>query len=579
MGPRGVRGAIAIGLLLALSVYSGGQAQASAPDPAPPAAQPSPSIPGFPLGGSLQDLAPPELREIFRQTQDVDQLAAVHLDGRPLFDVATTGDGTFEAKTRAQEIEDRLQRMARSQLKNPKGGNFEVTVKVDQETNQPVIYVNGEALMTVTYLDAALNGNNSMGVEAAHIATEVRNALKQYYQERQPVFLWRQVRWGVAIIGLAAIATLLLNLIYRRAGKQRDRVKEAQSHLEAASASPHPDNNAMTAMRTQLTLQRNLQNLSILRQVLRLLKAAAWVAAGLLLLGLFPYSRWLQPVLLDFLRVPLRLSVIAFITYGLIRLSGGWIDWFFLSLRNDTEAATTRSQRLLLRLSTFSQVTKGLVAFLLGSVAFLTMLSVLGIRIAPLLAGAGLLGFAISFASQSLIKDFINGFLILLEDQYGVGDVVNVDGFAGVVETMNLRITQLRATEGQLITIPNGQIAIVQNLSKEWSRVDILVPVSLEADINQALQIVESVAQEMQRDRIWGSLILEPPLLLGVDNLDHIGASIRLWIKTLPLKQWEVAREYRRRLKIAFEAAQIPIGIPQQTVRITEAPPLPSVQS
>ncbi len=176
-----------------------------------------------------------------------------------------------------------------------------------------------------------------------------------------------------------------------------------------------------------------------------------------------------------------------------------------------------------------------------------------------------------SFASQSLIKDIINGFLVLLEDQYGVGDVITVKDLSGFVENMNLRITQLRATDGQLITIPNGQIDVVQNLSKEWSRVDLMIPVGLAADIDEALNLVETVANQLRQDALWGGLILEPPLLLGVDELTHAGATIRIWIKTLPMKQWDVAREYRRRLKIAFEHDHIPVGVPQQLIYVADS--------
>ncbi len=289
------------------------------------------------------------------------------------------------------------------------------------------------------------------------------------------------------------------------------------------------------------------------------------------LADLWLFSRWLQPLTGQLLRLPLRFGLIGLVTYGLIRLADYWIDHLFLVVQTRTAITLERSQRLALRLSTFSQVFKGMVAIAIGAIALLIMLHQIGIQVGALLAGAGLVGVAISFASQSLIRDFINGFLILLEDQYGVGDVIIVRGVSGFVETMNLRITQLRDTGGQLITIPNGQIDIVQNLSKEWSRVDLMIPVSLAADINQALGVVEQVANEMSQDGIWSTLILEPPLLLGVDHLDHIGATIRLWIKTQPLKQWDVAREYRRRLKLAFEAANIPVGVPQQVVHFADS--------
>jgi small conductance mechanosensitive channel len=250
----------------------------------------------------------------------------------------------------------------------------------------------------------------------------------------------------------------------------------------------------------------------------------------------------------------------------LIRLSAAFVNRSLLLLQDRMILSPEASQRMSLRFSTFSQVIRGVIFFLFWGIAVLIALSMVGIQIAPLIAGAGLLGLGVSFASQNLIKDIINGFFILLEDQYGVGDVVIIGEVAGFVENMNLRITQLRNEEGRLITIPNNTITVVQNLSKEWSRVDLMIDVAHTADIDQALALINHVAQDMTQDSAWRSLILETPLLLGVDRLDYRGATVRLWIKTQPLKQWDVAREYRRRLKIAFDKAGIEIGAPQQWI-------------
>ena len=133
---------------------------------------------------------------------------------------------------------------------------------------------------------------------------------------------------------------------------------------------------------------------------------------------------------------------------------------------------------------------KNVIATVLIAIGTLASLSLLGFDLAPLLAGAGIISLALSFASQNVLKDVINGFLILLEDQFGVGDVIISGDVAGFVENMNLRITQLRNEEGRLITIPNGQITVVQNLSKEWSRVDLMIPVALDSDIDQAIALV-----------------------------------------------------------------------------------------
>ncbi|NEQ55227.1 MAG: mechanosensitive ion channel family protein, partial [Leptolyngbya sp. SIO3F4] len=260
--------------------------------------------------------------------------------------------------------------------------------------------------------------------------------------------------------------------------------------------------------------------------------------------------------------------IILAIGYVIIHLGDIFIDRLFLMINGQVPPNQPRSQRTSLRFSTFSQVAKSILVILVVIVCSLVVLATIGIDLGPLLASAGIIGLALSLASQSLLKDIINGFMILMEDHYGIGDVIIVGDMSGFVETMNLRITQLRNEEGRLITIPNGQINVVQNLSKEWSRVDLKVPVALDSDINQALELIKQVADDMSHDPVWQNLILEEPVLLGVDNIDHIGATIRLWIKTLPLKQWDVAREYRRRLKIAFSNASIDFGLPKQVVQM-----------
>jgi len=157
-------------------------------------------------------------------------------------------------------------------------------------------------------------------------------------------------------------------------------------------------------------------------------------------------------------------------------------------------------------------------------------------------------------------------FFIILEDQYAIGDVIAVDKVSGFVETMNLRITQLRDSEGRLITIPNSEIKIVANLSSNWSRADLSIPVAYHTDVDKALEVIDTVAQEMSQDDLWREEILDKPEVLGVDDFGSRGVIIRVWIKTQPLKQWHVAREFRRRLKVALDEAGISIPMPQQEV-------------
>jgi small conductance mechanosensitive channel len=546
---RWILGLAALGLLLALAWGWGSS---------PSWAQAETGPPGF---AELEELTPPEVQSLFPNTNNNLAQAPVHLDGRTVFQVAVPADRPtgLTASERAKEIERRLYRIA--QQVQAQDGQFDITREHDTQSNQPIIFVNGEVVMTVTSLDAELAGTGSLTFRAIEMSQDIQRALDRYLEERQGDFLWQQTRWALALVlglGLASFAIL-----------QGQRYLNHHRHCRLDQHPETPTAEPSTALRHTLLNRREERVYRFQLLLLRLLQGGIGLGGGFVLLGLFPQSRWLQPFLIALLRLPLRFLMIILIAYGLIRLSEEWLERLFLAMQERAGLTQERSQRLALRLSTFSEVVKGIVAVAIGLVATLTLLSQVGVQVGPLIAGAGILGIAISLASQSLIKDIINGFLILVEDQYGVGDVIIVGQVAGFVETMNLRITQLRNEEGRLITIPNGQINVVENLSKEWSRVDLMIPVGLAADIDQALALVERTAHTLSQDGIWGSLILEPPLLLGVDQLDHVGATVRIWIKTQPLKQWDVAREYRRRLKIAFEQAGIPIGVPQQRITVT----------
>ncbi len=156
-----------------------------------------------------------------------------------------------------------------------------------------------------------------------------------------------------------------------------------------------------------------------------------------------------------------------------------------------------------------------------------------------------------------------------------VGDVIFIGDQGGLVEKITLRVTQLRNLDGELITIPNGSIEMVRNLSSDWSRVNYAIEVGYDADVDRALEVIEATAQQLYQDPQWQEQILEAPEILGVDNISHTGILIRLLIKTQPLQQWAVGREFRRRLKKVFDEQGIQVGIPQQTMYVSE----PSIKS
>jgi small conductance mechanosensitive channel len=205
-------------------------------------------------------------------------------------------------------------------------------------------------------------------------------------------------------------------------------------------------------------------------------------------------------------------------------------------------------------------------------IAALMVFREFGMDITPLLAGAGVAGLAIGFGAQSLIKDVIAGFFILMEDQYHVGDVIQAAGVSGQVERITLRMTIVRDLNGAVHFIPNGEIKVASNLTKEWSRAVLEVGVSYEEDIDHVFTVLDQIGRSLADDETFGKLVLEPPQVLGIEALADSQVTIRILAKTLPLKQWEVARELRRRIKGAFDREGIRIAYPHRVVITRPSP-------
>jgi moderate conductance mechanosensitive channel len=215
------------------------------------------------------------------------------------------------------------------------------------------------------------------------------------------------------------------------------------------------------------------------------------------------------------------------------------------------------------RARTLVSLLRSIGRVVIAVITLFTVLGALGLNLGPLLAGAGVVGLAISFGAQSLVKDVISGLFILLENQFGVGDVVRLEGVSGVVERMTLRVVMLRDTHGVVHIVPNGQIKKVSNLTRGWARVVLDVAVSQREDPDRVIAVMEEVGAGFWADERWKPLMLEAPEVPGIEAFGDSGPTIRLTVRTLPLKQWEVARELRRRLKHRFAAEGIEIPTPQ----------------
>ena len=226
-------------------------------------------------------------------------------------------------------------------------------------------------------------------------------------------------------------------------------------------------------------------------------------------------------------------------------------------------------QRAVMRTETVGAVLRSvstLVIWLLAILVAIGSLQTVAIDLGPLIASAGIAGVAFGFGAQSLVKDFLTGIFMLLEDQYGIGDIVNLGEATGVVERISLRKTQIRDLEGTVWHIPNGEITRVGNLSQLWSRTLLDVTVAYDTDLRTAMDCIKRVAEGLAADPEWHGVILEPPEVWGVEQFGDNSVVIRMVIKTEPAKQWAVNRELHLRLKEAFDAEGIEIPFPQRTI-------------
>jgi len=259
----------------------------------------------------------------------------------------------------------------------------------------------------------------------------------------------------------------------------------------------------------------------------------------------------------------LRIGVIAVGSILLIRFLRAVADRIPRLMPAGQELVITEREK---RAHTVASLLRTVGTTLVVIVALMTAFREIGLDITPLIAGAGVAGLAIGFGAQSLIKDVVAGFFILLEDQFHVGDVIQAAGVSGQVEQMTLRMTIVRDLQGTVHFIPNGEIKVASNLTKEWSRAVLEIGVGYEEDVDRVIAVLTEVGRSLADDEGFGKMLLEAPQVLGVEGLNDSQVTIRILAKTLPLKQWEVARELRRRIKARFDREGIQTPYPHRVV-------------
>jgi small-conductance mechanosensitive channel len=252
----------------------------------------------------------------------------------------------------------------------------------------------------------------------------------------------------------------------------------------------------------------------------------------------------------------LRVLIIVALAFLIARLLKSFTTRLVLSAKSPTRVAQMREQQTRTMAALLYSVGVGLIV----AIAILTALPEFGFNVSPVEAAAAVASLALGFGAQNLVKDLINGFFIVFEDQFVIGDLIQTSGEIGRVEHLTLRRTVIRNISGAIVTIPNGQVAQVANLSRDWSQAFIDVIVSSDEMVGRALTTLEKIAGDFRSDADWSPALVDGPRVLGVESLALDGTTIRLQVRTALNRKDDVARELRRRIKLGFEQSRIPLS-------------------
>lgn len=517
------------------------------------------------------------------------EIMAVSLDGNDLFSVASPvvlnrnepGE-LVPVEVRARQVEINLNQVVNqittSLALDPDSAAVPpdlVAVNIQRINDLPVLFAVLEGLseprvlLTVTDSDAQYHGVSKLAL-AQSWQDILQTALQQAIESRQPDFVQRQIRRALLLLLTSGLLTLVLVGLWQVLGWRKRSLEQRQTAggSDLKSFSDQSDDAALRPSLVslwgyQISLEQRIQVVAFLRWLMFWGIAFVWISTLAGILYLFPQTRRYASGLFS---TPVLLLLAWFVTSLLNRLANIGIDRIAQAWEKNELGSLENIQQRAMRISTITRAAKGFKTVVIYLLALLWLLQVLQLAPVSLLAFGAVAALAISFAAQNLVKDLVNGFLILLEDQYAIGDLVTTGTTTGIVENLNLRITQIRGEDGRLVTLPNSLIAQVDNLSRTWSRANLRIDVAYGTDVDHALAVVRETAWSMAKDPTWGYAILDPVEMLGVEAMSHAGLTLMLWIRTRPLQQFLVAREFRRRLRLAFEQEDIAIGIPQQVL-------------
>jgi small-conductance mechanosensitive channel len=442
-------------------------------------------------------------------------------------------------------------------------GDVAVLEAVDDKHADPL------PVVTVTTVDARSNGTN-VDALAAQWQSTLQSALVRALDLRQPAAEQRSQR-QIADVAIALVVISLLIFVWLRVlWLQIEQLENELAERSAAAAAENPlaPERPAASQRRRRFFALSLRSLEPARRI-TLYSAVAETLLWGTLLGWFVAITWSLSLFAE--TTPLAQSIAhgalgvaaTIIVTGLLnhildiaigRAAAAWRVRRFSS--SDDRA------RLLLRIPTIAQTVAGAKTFVLVFVAVLTIFGQIGVPIGSVVTIGGLAAIALSLAAQNFVRDFLNGFLVLYEDQYVVGDFVTINAFSGSVELLTLRMVQIRDAAGNLITIPHSSVVNVVNQSRNWSRVDYRVPVDPAADIPKAIALVRTQIEKLASEGNWTHDIRAPLEWIGIDALSKDGVIIRASIKTAPLRQFELRRQINERVHVALVQAGIALGAP-----------------
>ncbi len=496
----------------------------------------------------------------------------IKIDGREIFKVAAIAGQEIQGNSNTSPLNIRV-RFYESNLRQMIKNCFDSdSLKLTLETleNQTLIFASdaeelkNQELIAITDLDAQIHGISREDL-ANQIIGFMRDALIRAQRERQPDYLFRQILISTGIILALIMLSFLISIWQKYYLKKYQKIKKLIESLKLSYPQMDELRNQqqLSTVKPELNLGQKQQLIweqqqdknYFFRSLLQVIHIIIWLCGIGWILGNFPYSRWLQILLLSYVIV--LITIIG--TYLIIKISPIIINWFAINSFQRLEADNS-VQRTVSRAITFSHILPGIVMFKLAFLGILLVFHKLNISLIIILVGLGIISLTVSLGGHNLVKDIISGILILLEDQYAIGDIIDLDYRMGYVEDMNFRVTQLRDAGGGLTTIPHSNISTVHNLTKDWASIDLRIKVNLDTNLSLALKLIKQVTNELINDAIWGDKILDHASILAVNSVSQTEVEITIRLKTIPRKQWNVAREFCYRLKQNFERENIPVN-------------------